>query len=124
MELIYQLDQTMIDSAGPEQRLVQKLFSRATGAANAAVSWIQTPAGEGSPDGLHFHDFDQIFYVLSGEMHVEQDGVVTVVGPGGLVVFPKGCAHRNWNDGVVPTRHLSITAPAPDPSLPFSHELG
>ena len=106
--------------ADPRARAVQRLLDRSPGARNVSVSYIQTPPGEGSPEGLHVHQVDQIFYVVSGTMGVEIGGVTSEVGPGSLIVFPAGVGHRNWNAGLVPTAHLNILAPLPDPDLPFA----
>jgi quercetin dioxygenase-like cupin family protein len=103
---------------------VQKLLDRATGATTCSVSWIRTPSGEGSPEGLHVHDVDQVFYVLAGTMRVEIDGEVNTLRAGDLVLFPAGRPHRNWNDGAEPTVHLAINAPAPDPDVPFARRVG
>jgi quercetin dioxygenase-like cupin family protein len=103
-----------------DERLVQKLLDRTSGGTNCTVTWIRTPAGGGSPAGRHVHDVDQIFYILSGTMAVELDGRVSLAKAGGLVVFPAGAPHRNWNAGDEPTVHLAISAPAPDPGQPFA----
>jgi quercetin dioxygenase-like cupin family protein len=113
-------DQQVIDGSGPDERVVQRLLDRTSGLTAAAINWIRTPPGGGSPEGLHVHDVDQIFYLLQGSMHIEVGGTTTVVRPGGLIVFPAHEPHRNWNEGDEPTVHLAINAPAPDPSVPFA----
>ena len=87
-----------------------------------ARAWSRphTPAGEGSPAGLHTHRVDQVFYVLSGTMSLEIEGTEYKAGPGTLVFFPAGVPHRNWNAGSEPTVHLAINVPQPDPSVPFA----
>ncbi|MSQ37411.1 MAG: cupin domain-containing protein [Chloroflexi bacterium] len=112
-----------VDSAlfgDPLTRATQRLLDAATGARTVSISYIQTPAGGGSPEGLHVHLVDQIFYVLRGTMSIEVAGEVSEVGPGALVVFPAGVAHRNWNAGREPTVHLNIVSPLADPDLPFA----
>lgn len=106
--------------ADPHARAVQRLLDRSSGARSVSVSHIQTPPGEGSPEGLHVHQVDQVFYVLRGTMSVEIAGEISEAGPGSLVVFPAGVGHRNWNAGSEPTVHLSIVAPLADPDLPFA----
>lgn len=103
-----------------EERYVQNLVGLASGSAACSVSWIRTPVGGGSPEGLHVHAVDQIFYVLEGRMSVEMDGEVHTLEPGGLVLFPANQPHRNWNAGEVATVHLAINAPAPEPGVPFA----
>lgn len=101
-------------------RTVQRLLDRTSGATSCTVSVIKTPPRSGSPEGLHTHTVDQIFYVLDGVMSIEVEGRTYEARPGSLVVFPAGVAHRNWNAGSAATVHLSITAPLPDPSVPFA----
>jgi quercetin dioxygenase-like cupin family protein len=124
MQLIRWLDQAAVDETPQDQRFVQRLLDRATGAANCSVSWIRTPPSGGSPEGLHVHDVDQVFYVLAGVMHIEFGGEVSVLSPGSLVFFPAGQPHRNWNEGGEPTVHLAINSPAPDPDVPFARPAG
>jgi quercetin dioxygenase-like cupin family protein len=121
---VRQVDFAALAAAGPEVRYVQKLLDRADGADAVGVGYIRTPPGGGSPEGLHTHVVEQVFYVLSGTMTVEVDGHRSEVGPGGLVHFPQGVPHRNWNAGATETVHLSITGPAPDPGVPFSLPAG
>jgi quercetin dioxygenase-like cupin family protein len=105
--------------AAPD-RTVQKLLDPASGATSCTVSCIKTPPRSGSPEGLHTHAVDQIFYVLEGVMSIEVRGERHDAGPGSLVVFPAGVPHRNWNEGAEATVHLSIAAPVPDPAVPFA----
>jgi mannose-6-phosphate isomerase-like protein (cupin superfamily) len=96
------------------------LFDHASGAATCNINYIKTPAGGGSPAGMHTHVVDQIFYILSGTMSLEIEGTTYEAGPGTLVVFPAGVPHRNWNGGTEPTVHLAFNTPMPDPKLPFA----
>jgi mannose-6-phosphate isomerase-like protein (cupin superfamily) len=102
------------------QRFSQPLLDRDSGATSCGVNCIKTPAGEGSPAGLHTHAVDQLFYILSGTMSLEIEGEQYQAGPGTLVVFPAGVPHRNWNAGSEPTVHLAINVPLPDPGVPFA----
>ena len=117
---IIKVDTTAIEALGPTERYVQNLVGRASGSTPVSVSWIVTPVGDGSPEGLHTHTFDQSYLLLEGDMTVELDGEVAMIGPGTLVRFPAGHAHRNQNTGTVPTVHLAINAPAPELGVPFA----
>src|SRR5262245_37445342 len=101
-------------------RASQRLLDHSSGGTSRQVSYIKTPPRSGSPEGLHTHEVDQIFYVLEGVMSIEIEGQRHEAGPGSLIVFPAGVPHRNWNAGNEPTVHLSIAAPAPDPDKPFA----
>ncbi|MDE3101664.1 MAG: cupin domain-containing protein [Chloroflexota bacterium] len=118
MEYVRRVD--MAAMAAATERYTKRLLDPASGAKTLTLSVIKTPPGSGSPEGMHVHAVDQIFYVVSGVMSVEVAGVRDDAGPGSLVVFPAGVPHRNWNDGTEPTVHLSIASPLPDPAVPFA----
>src|SRR5919197_1576377 len=88
------------------QRFSQPLLDRDSGATSCGVNCIKTPAGEGSPAGLHTHAVDQLFYILSGTMSLEIEGEQYQAGPGTLVFFPAGERHRDWNAARVPDQSL------------------
>lgn len=110
------------DATASGQR-IQTLLDQEDGPDQLSLLHIETPPGGGSSAGLHTHPVDQIFYVLGGTMTVEVDGDVTEAGPGTLVVFPANTPHRNWNAGPVPTVHLAINTPPPDPDAPFANPV-
>jgi mannose-6-phosphate isomerase-like protein (cupin superfamily) len=120
MDYIRPIDFAAIHKTGPNERFTQALFDHTSGAKSCTINCIKTPAGGGSPAGLHTHQVDQIFYILSGMMSIEIEGKAHEVGSGKLVVFPAGVPHRNWNGGSEPTLHLAFTTPMPDPNLPFA----
>jgi quercetin dioxygenase-like cupin family protein len=120
MNYVRKVDFAAIEKSGPGDRLTQVLFDRSSGAKTCRIECIKTPAGGGSPEGLHTHRVDQIFYILKGTMTVEINGNEYEAGPGTLVIFPAGVAHRNWNRSKEPTVHLSFIVPMPDPHLPFA----
>ena len=96
---------------GERLRLVQTMVEATRLASGVTVKAIVTPPGEGSPAGLHTHEFDQLFYVVDGEMQIEIDGRIDVARAGSIVVFPAGVAHRNWNAGTATVRHLAFNIP-------------
>jgi quercetin dioxygenase-like cupin family protein len=116
---VRQIDAGVIAATPSNQRLVQRLIEAGNGTGSCTISWIRTPAGGGSPEGLHVHPVDQIFYILDGTMTIEIQGERQGVGAGSIVLFPAGVPHRNWNDGTDPTIHLAINAPAPPSDVPF-----
>ena len=118
MQYVRPVDFASLNAAS--ERFTQRLLDHDNGGATCSIHCIKTPAGAGSPAGLHTHAVDQAFYVLSGTMGIEIEGQEYQVGPGTLVVFPKNVPHRNWNAGAEPTVHLAINTPLPDPSIPFA----
>jgi mannose-6-phosphate isomerase-like protein (cupin superfamily) len=105
---------------GLDRRFEQNLIDATNGGMDTMVRYVATPAGEGSPAGLHIHEFDQLFYIVAGTMNIEIDGDYFEAGPGSLVVFRQGVPHRNWNAGAEETIHLAINTPMPDPDKPLS----
>ncbi len=123
MEYVRKVDFAAIDKAGPDERVSQALLDHKSGAQTCTINCIKTPAGGGSPAGMHTHTVDQIFYVLSGTMSIEIEGRQHDCGPGSLIVFPAGVPHRNWNESSEPTVHLAFNTPLPDPNVPFAKSV-
>lgn len=120
MEYVRKVDEAALAAVGANERFTQGLLDHTSGGQHCSINWIRTPAGGGSPAGMHTHVVDQIFYILEGTMNLEIEGKEYLAGPGSLVVFPAGVPHRNWNGGSEPTVHLAFNTPAPDPSVPFA----
>jgi len=123
MEYVRNVDFPAIDRRGADERLDQVLRDHTSGAETCTVHCIKTPAGGGSPAGLHVHDVDQIFYILRGTMSIEIEDKKYDCTPGSLIVFPAGVRHRNWNAGKEPTVHLAFNTPLPDPNVPFARAI-
>ena len=120
MDYLRRVDEGARAAAGPGTRFSQWLLDQTSGSANCSINYIETPAGGGSPAGMHTHVVDQIFYILGGTMNLEIAGTQYEATPGTLVVFPAGVPHRNWNGGTEPTVHLAFNVPLPDPNEPFA----
>jgi quercetin dioxygenase-like cupin family protein len=120
MKYVRMVDFAAIDKSGDDERLTQNLFDHTSGAGTFTINCIKTPAGGGSPAGMHVHDVDQIFYLLRGTMSIEIEGKRYDGSPGSLIFFPAGVRHRNWNGSSEPTVHLAFNTPLPDPNLPFA----
>lgn len=123
MEYVRKVDFSAMERSGPGDRVTQSLFDAASGATTCTIQCIKTPAGGGSPAGMHVHDVDQIFYILRGTMSVEIEGQESECPPGALIVFPAGVKHRNWNAGPDATVHLAFNTPLPDPNVPFAKRV-
>lgn len=107
------VDTGALAALAAHERYSQKLIDATSGGEHAAVNYIRTPPGGGSPRGMHTHAWEQLFYVLDGVMSIEVDGQRHEVGPGNLIVFPAGMPHRNWNETDRDTVHLAINVPMP-----------
>src|ERR1700716_4486396 len=106
MDYLRQVDQAALKSAAPGERFSQWLLDQDSGSQHCSINYIKTPAGGGSPAGMHTHVVDQMFYILSGTMSLDIEGTQYEARPGTLVVFQAGVPHRNWNGGPEPTVHL------------------
>jgi quercetin dioxygenase-like cupin family protein len=123
-EYLVHTDTEAFAALAADARFSQKMLGRHTGGGAVAVNLIRTPAGGGSPEGLHTHAFEQVFYVVSGEMNVEIDGDTFRAPAGSLVRFPEGVPHRNWSDeDGEGTLHLAINVPAPVPGEPAARPV-
>src|SRR3989475_550510 len=105
MEYLRTVDASALAAADPEARFSQWLLDQDSGSQHCSINYIRTPAGSGSPAGMHTHVVDQIFYILSGTMSLEIEDKQYKAPPGTLVVFPAGVPHRNWNGRRRPTGH-------------------
>jgi len=123
MEYVRKVDEVALAAAGQDERFSQWLLDHTSGGQHCSINWIRTPAGSGSPAGMHTHVVDQIFYILAGTMSLEIEGKEYQAAPGSLVVFPAGVPHRNWNGATEPTVHLAFNAPLPDPNVPFARSV-
>ncbi len=78
-----------------------------------AVSLIESSAGvdfAGPP--LHFHDFDEAFYVLEGELTFQLGSSLAQAGPGAFVFAPRRSHHTLANLSRAPARYLLVCTPA------------
>jgi mannose-6-phosphate isomerase-like protein (cupin superfamily) len=91
----------------------QQLVRRNLGDNGVARIYIaDTVAGQGGPS-LHFHAFDQFYYVLEGELTIQIGLKRMKAGANTLVVLPAGTLHTNLNEGPGPERHIAILIPEP-----------
>ncbi|MBI2907008.1 MAG: cupin domain-containing protein [Chloroflexi bacterium] len=123
MEYVRKVDFDALEKSGEAERVTQSLLDETSGARTCSIKCIKTPAGGGSPAGLHVHDVDQIFYILSGTMSVEIEGKQYECSPGSLIVFPAGVRHRNWNGSKEPIVHLALGTPLPNPNAPSARSV-
>jgi mannose-6-phosphate isomerase-like protein (cupin superfamily) len=97
---------------GGDEFVQDWLVDRSRGATHAGVYLAEVPPHKSGPP-LHVHDFDQFYFVLSGQMSVEIGLSRFTVDPGNLVILPAQVPHRQWNDLDVPEQHLAILCPEP-----------
>ena len=69
------------------------------------------PPMGGGPPAHHHNSYDEAFYVLSGEMEFQVDGVTQRVPEGSMAFVPRGSTHAFRNPSLEPARMLVITTP-------------
>jgi quercetin dioxygenase-like cupin family protein len=69
-----------------------------------------TQPGFGGPP-LHHHPFDELFYVLEGELTFQVDDEVFTRGAGEYVFAPGGTVHTFANRSDAPARYLLVITP-------------
>jgi len=98
------------------------LARRETGSPHVRVYAARVPPG-GPSLPLHFHDFDQFYYVFGGELTVQIGHERAVARKGDLVMLPKGTIHTNYNLGDAPEYHLAILVPEPAQGAQFDYKV-
>lgn len=88
-----------------------KAVSAETGGTLSAYEFVTPPATAGPP--LHLHrGWDEVFYVLEGEMTFLIDGRTSTAPAGSFVFVPRGILHTFWNESAAPARQLTVFTPA------------
>ncbi|KAK7705213.1 hypothetical protein SLS64_008049 [Diaporthe eres] len=90
------------------------LADPSSGCDTAVILYAEVGPQNGGP-GTHVHEFDQYYFVLEGELTIEVALQKYVVTRNKLVVLPAGVPHRQYNEGDVAEKHLTINTPAPEP---------
>lgn len=123
-EFVRQVSATLLDGHTVDTRIAERLISADTGATTCTVNYVHTPPGRGSPEGMHVHSVDQLYYVLAGTMRIQIEGATSRVStPGVSSSSREGVAHRNWNAGTEATVHLAIASPVADPGERFTRRV-
>jgi quercetin dioxygenase-like cupin family protein len=82
-----------------------------TDGALTAYEFELPPTTAGPPVHLH-RTWDEVFYVLGGEMSFLIDGNHHRAPAGTFVFVPHGVLHTFWNEGTVPARQLVVFTPS------------
>ncbi len=84
----------------------------APGRAPGFAIFVNTfPPMGGGPPAHHHNSYDEVFYVLDGEMEFCVDGDTARVGAGSMAVVPRGATHAFRNPTAEPARMLVVTTP-------------
>lgn len=90
----------------------QSLIDRSSGLSGMKINVLRVEPGSGSPD-FHIHAFDQMYFILGGEMQVDIGQHSQTARANSLVYLPAGIVHRNYNAGPGVERHFSFLVPEP-----------
>jgi quercetin dioxygenase-like cupin family protein len=96
----------------------QRLATRANGSEHVQLYVAEVQPGASGPD-WHIHHFEQLYFILAGELTVDVADQHLVAGAGSLVYLPAGVPHRNTNAGTAAERHIAMLIPEPRPGEPF-----
>src|SRR5262245_24859725 len=84
--------------------------------AGGGLTVVEQVVAAGASAGLHRHPYQEVFYVLEGELEFTGleggERAAFAVGPGGTVHAAPGVAHAYRNAGDEPARFLAIMQPA------------
>jgi quercetin dioxygenase-like cupin family protein len=80
--------------------------------AGGRVSVTEIVVGPGAGPPLHTHDFDEVFYVLEGELVFQVADALVTKGAGELSFAPRNVPHALANHGDAPARYVLVCAPA------------
>ena len=89
---------------------VIKVPGEATGGSVSIVEHTLAPGLLGAPPHRHDRE-DETSCVLEGRLTVQVGDDVVTVGPGEMVVKPRGIFHAFWNAGDQPVRFLEVISP-------------
>jgi mannose-6-phosphate isomerase-like protein (cupin superfamily) len=96
---------------GDDGARIQELAGRSTGLASHSLALITHPAGTASR--AHHHTVaDEVYYVRSGQGHIQIDGETRPLGSGDVVEIHPGQQHKVSNDGPDDLALIVTCAPA------------
>ena len=96
-----------------------EVFTKAAGGTEALRLLVQEypPGGYTTDHPVHM-DFEQTYYVMSGQMTLTLDDEVHVVPAGTFVFIPRGVRHEHRNDSTEPMVFMTINVPVRDGDVP------
>jgi quercetin dioxygenase-like cupin family protein len=96
-----------------------EVFTKTAGGTEALRLLVQEypPGGYTTNHPIH-GDFEQTYYVMSGEMTLMLDGERHIVPAGTFVFIPRGVRHEHRNDSKEPMVFMTINVPVRDGGVP------
>lgn len=115
------IDSESVDPT-PDRPCVQRALGDAAELENVAVNLYEVEPGEQIPLAYHYHDEqEELFYVLSGELHVETPEGELVAAAEDLLVVEPDSPQRAFNpaDATETLRTLAVGSPSVDDVHPY-----
>ena len=78
---------------------------------HVSITDIELPPHTAGPP-LHTHDFDEVYYVLEGELIFQVEDTLTTKGAGELSFAARNVPHTLANHGDAPARYVLVCTPA------------
>lgn len=106
----------------PDRPCVQRALGDVAGLENVALNFYEVEPGEQIPLAYHYHDDqEEVFYVESGELHVETPEGEQVIPEGNVFVVEPDSPQRAFNpaDADGPVQTLVLGAPSTDDVHPY-----
>lgn len=97
---------------------LQSLAERSSGSEHVSIAAVDLQPALGGAR-LHFHDFDQFYFVLEGTLDLQIGTRKMAAGANSLVVIPAGTLHANFNAGPGIERHVTLRVPEPADGEPL-----
>ena len=94
----------------PNLRTNVLLRSEETGGHVSVIEIVLPPHSAGPP--LHTHDFDEVFYLLEGELIFQVEEALVTKRADEFVFAPRNVAHALANHSDAPARYLLTCTPA------------
>ena len=118
-DLLRPLDASVL---GHKKFSFHPLVERKSGSEHLRLTIFEVQPEAGGPD-YHLHEFDQYYFILSGEMTLDLGLSRHKVAPGSFVTLPEGVVHRNFNAGSIPERHVNILVPEAEAGAIFDYAV-
>src|SRR5207249_687965 len=90
--------------------VILRVSSAESGGSVAVIEHTLEPGLISAPPHRHERE-DETSYVLEGALTVQIGDEVATIGPGAIIVKPRGIFHTFWNSGTQPLRFLEIISP-------------
>jgi mannose-6-phosphate isomerase-like protein (cupin superfamily) len=118
----YHVFDSMEIDPSPDYPCARQSLADAASLSTVAAAIYELAPGEQLAREYHYHDQrEELFYVLSGRLHVETPDEEFEIAPDGVFVAKPGSPHRAYNPEAAdsPVRVFGVGAPQYDIAKPY-----